>query len=340
MSGPRRRWIVPAAVVLLGMSVPVDGSDAATQQPAERPLSIDDLARLDTLLAQEDATASRILDRHTLRDIAGLALVAGIGLYSFFRNSYRLKLVTLALSVVYLGFVKASLVSIVDVFGALQRNLPPFAAAVPYYLLLALTICTTVLWGRFYCGRICAFGALTQLMDRIVPARLRYEPPPWIDRRAAYLKYVVLFGAIGYVLNGGSPQIYRYIEPFWLFTLSGDIVMWTLAGGLLVATVLVRNLYCRYLCAVGAGLGVLSSLTLFPIGRWKECSHCTLCEKTCEWGAIRGPKIVKRECVRCDDCERLADNRSACPHWLRLARSSRGVRRIPLVPHDRASAGL
>ena len=41
------------------------------------------------------------------------------------------------------------------------------------------------------------------------------------------------------------------------------------------------------------------------IKRWSECDSCKICEKTCEWGAIRGPEIVMSECVRCDDCERL-----------------------------------
>jgi len=45
----------------------------------------------------------------------------------------------------------------------------------------------------------------------------------------------------------------------------------------------------------------------------------------CEWGAIRGPKIVASECVRCDDCERLYLDTEKCPHWLILARKSKAV---------------
>ena len=45
-------------------------------------------------------------------------------------------------------------------------------------------------------------------------------------------------------------------------------------------------------------LGLLSGLTVFRIKRWSECKTCKICEKTCEWGAIRGPIIVKSECVR------------------------------------------
>jgi hypothetical protein len=52
-------------------------------------------------------------------------------------------------------------------------------------------------------------------------------------------------------------------------------------------------------------------------------STCKICEKTCEWGAIRGPKIVASECVRCDDCERLYMDQAKCPHWLILKRKEK-----------------
>ena len=59
---------------------------------------------------------------------------------------------------------------------------------------------------------------------------------------------------------------------------------------------------------------------MFRIKRWSECNTCKICEKTCEWGAIRGPKIVASECVRCDDCERLYMDQKKCPHWIILRR--------------------
>jgi uncharacterized Fe-S center protein len=62
---------------------------------------------------------------------------------------------------------------------------------------------------------------------------------------------------------------------------------------------------------------------VFRIKRWPECGPCKICENTCEWGAIRGTRIVYSECVRCDDCERLYDDKAACPHWLLLAKRAR-----------------
>ncbi|HKB10551.1 MAG TPA: 4Fe-4S binding protein [Vicinamibacterales bacterium] len=254
-------------------------------------------------------------------DLSLLAAFIALTMVSFFRKSVRLKYVTLTAAVAYLGFMKSSLVSISDVFRLTDLSLPPFKYSLTWYLFSLFVVASTILWGRLYCGRVCAFGALTQLIDALVPARLRIELPRTIERRAAWIKYGVLAAVMVYYLvtkDVASPI--RYAEPFWMFGLFGTTGMWIGLGVLLLATVFIRNLYCRFLCPVGATLGLLSSLTVFRIKRWRECNTCKICEKTCEWGAIRGPQIVKRECVRCDDCERLYLDQKKCPHWIILRR--------------------
>ncbi|MDP6581143.1 MAG: 4Fe-4S binding protein [Vicinamibacterales bacterium] len=307
---------VLSLLLLTGSAAVPQPVAAQPPSPEAQPLSLDDLGALDALLEEDTEEAVSELDSAAIVDVAALGLLLAFAIFSFVRKSDWLKVVCLVLSVAYLGFVKASLVSVVDVFGALRLSLPAFQDGQAYYLLIVFTLVSAVLWGRFYCGRICAFGALTQLMDRVVPARYRVEPSASLDRRLVYLKYVVLGGAVLYFLASGDTLVYRYIEPFWMFTLNGNAIMWTLLAILLTATVFVRNLYCRYLCSVGAGLGLLSNLTMFRIKRWHACQTCKLCEKTCGWGAIDGPKILVSECVRCDDCERLYADEDRCPHWL------------------------
>jgi polyferredoxin len=257
-----------------------------------------------------------------LRDQApGLAMLAAFGalaLVGFFRKSEPLKWITMGVAVVYLGFAQSQLITVVNIFALTEWNLPVFRHNLAWYAFAIFTVVTTILWGRLYCGRVCAFGAMTQLLDRIVPARLRLEVPRWIDRRASYIKYGLLGTTVLYFLVTRDISIYKYVEPFWMFSLSATTGMWIGLALLLVATVFVRNLYCRFLCPVGAFLGLLSNLTVFRIKRWSECNTCTLCEKKCEWGAIRGPKIIASECVRCDDCERLYMDKKKCPHWLIL----------------------
>lgn len=261
-----------------------------------------------------------------LRDQApGLTLFvafATLTLVSFFRNSVPLKYVTLVTAVVYLGFAKSKLISIVNVFGLVTGNLPIFRYNLAWYLFAGFTVVSTVLWGRLYCGRVCAFGALTQLLDRIVPARWQVEVPVWLEQHAARVKYWLLATTMLYFLVTADIAAYRYVEPFWMFSRRMTTGMWVALIVLFTATVFVRNLYCRFLCPVGAALGLLSKLTVFRIKRWSECDSCKICERTCQWGAIRGPEIVMTECVRCDDCERLYQDRAKCPHWLLLRRST------------------
>jgi NosR/NirI family transcriptional regulator, nitrous oxide reductase regulator len=254
-------------------------------------------------------------------DLALLCAFLAFALVSFFRKSVALKLATFAAAVGYLGFTKSTLVSISDVFRLTDMSLPPFKYSLAWYLFMGFVVVSTVLWGRLYCGRVCAFGALTQLLDPIVPKKMRVEIPVRIEKHANRIKYSVLAGVLVYfVITKDVALPVRYAEPFWMFSRFGTTDMWIGLAVLLTATLFVRNLYCRFLCPVGAMLGILSNLTVFRIKRWAECNTCRICEKTCEWGAIRGPKIVKSECVRCDDCERLYLDQQKCPHWIILRR--------------------
>ena len=286
---------------------------------------------------EEEAETWGALLRDQAADLVFFTGFAALVMVGFFRKSVPLKYVTLAAAVAYMGFTKSQLISVVNVYGLVTGNMPVFRYSLAWYLFAVFTVVTTVLWGRLYCGRVCAFGALTQLMDRVVPARLRVEVPPWLEQRAAWIKYGLLVAVLLYFLATADIPAYRWVEPFWMFTRRGTTAMWIALAVLLAATVFVRNLYCRFLCPVGAFLGILSKATVFRIKRWKECDTCKICEKACEWGAIRGPEIVMTECVRCDDCERLYADVKKCPHWLLLLRAKRRQRQaapsvIPVRP--------
>jgi NosR/NirI family nitrous oxide reductase transcriptional regulator len=288
-------------------------------------------------------------------DIAFTSGLIAFALFSFSRRSKPLKYATLAITVAYLGVVKSTMISVTDIFrvvdsgraviaipagemsvstlsSAVASSFPDFKYSVAWYIFAGFTVISTVVWGRLYCGRICAFGAFTQWMDAILPKRLRVEPPLWLERRAGFVKFGLLAAVILYYTVSHETGIYRYVEPFWMFTRSATPLLWTMLGMLLVATIVVRNMYCRFLCPVGATLGLISQVsTVLPIKRWSECKTCKICERACEWGAIQGPTIIKTECVRCDDCERIYSDQKSCVHHLLAAKQERWQKQgIPL----------
>jgi len=324
----RRLLFALGCVVVMGASLiagPEEQGPAYTDSPAYTVLALQQAPTggFDFPEEEDDQPSWRDDILAQALDIGLVIAFSTLAFISFFRKSRALKYVTLVASVVYIGFWKSTLLSIVNVFGLFGGNLPIFRYSLAWYLLAAITVVSTVLWGRVYCGRICAFGALTQLMDRVFPARWQIKIPRAIERRASWIKYGILAGVLAYFMVTRDPLIYPYVEPFWLFGIYGKTpVLYTMLAALLIATVFVRNLYCRFLCPLGAALGILSTLTVFRIKRWSECKTCKICEKACEWGAIRGPQIVLTECVRCDDCELLYEDTKKCPHHLILIRKA------------------
>jgi polyferredoxin len=302
-------------LIVLALWLLVSAPAILDAQPPDDPWGFDDEVQVETW---GDILRPQALD---------LSLVAGFfafALVSFFKKSKPLKYVALALAVAYLGFAKSFLISITNVFSIIDWNWPIVKYNLAWYLFAGFTLVSTVLWGRLYCGRLCAYGALTQLLDAVVPPRLRVNVPKAIERRAAWIKYGLLGLVLVYYLATRNIMVYRFVEPFWMFGLSEQTALWIGLGVLLAATVFVRNLYCRFACPVGATLGIISQVsTVFPIKRWSECKTCKICEKACEWGAIDGPKIVKSECVRCDDCERIYDDKKTCVHWLIIVKKEK-----------------
>jgi hypothetical protein len=67
---------------------------------------------------------------------------------------------TFVAAVGYLGFTKSSLVSVSDVFRLTDLSVPEFKYSLVWYAFMTFVVVTTVLWGRVYCGRVCAFGAM------------------------------------------------------------------------------------------------------------------------------------------------------------------------------------
>jgi len=266
-------------------------------------------------------------------DLLPLAAFLLLAYVSFHRKSVRLKYATLVLSVVYMGFYKSNLLSITDIFRVVDWSFPPFSHNLAWYLFAGFTLVSTVLWGRFYCGRVCAYGAFTQLMDAVLPKAWRVDVPKSIEAKAGWIKFGILATVLAYYAVTHNTMVYRYVEPFWMFGRSEtNPFLWAGLGVLLAVTVFVRNAYCRFLCPLGASIGVVSLATVFRIKRWSECSTCRICEKACEWGAIKGPEILRTECVRCDDCERIYADEAKCAHWRIIDYRKRKGGTIPLTP--------
>jgi polyferredoxin/Pyruvate/2-oxoacid:ferredoxin oxidoreductase delta subunit/NAD-dependent dihydropyrimidine dehydrogenase PreA subunit len=85
-----------------------------------------------------------------------------------------------------------------------------------------------------------------------------------------------------------------------------NLLIATLFFGLIALNLLAHRFWCRYLCPLGALLGLLSKISLFRPVIGTACTQCTRCAIVCKPGAVNtNPDdfhIMPSECTVCLDC--------------------------------------
>ena len=239
-----------------------------------------------------------------------------------------LKVASLVLAVAYLGFVKASLVSVVDIFGAMRgtpAGMDGRAGLLPPH--------------RVHAGLDGAVGAPVLRADlRVRGPHAAHGPggagtPP---RRAAGVarsapRLPQVRGPRG--RRSVCPRGRRHPRvPLHRAVL--DVHAQRQCRDVDAA----RGCCCWRRCSCATS-------TAATCARWGRVSGCcptspssassggasatraSSARRRASGGAIDGPKILVSECVRCDDCERLYADEDRCPHWLiqKRARRPRGA---------------
>lgn len=186
----------------------------------------------------------------------------------------------------------------------LMQNLV-ISGTVPFYWLGTVALYGLVL-GRGLCGWFCPFGALNDLLSFRKVRFLRALSP---------VKFAVLAGTVvaAWQLGdtwfcklcpaGGLEASLPYLglgvarvnAPFLVH-------MGTLAATL-VGMVVVARFWCRYLCPMGALLGLFNRVSLFGLrleaGR---CLDCGRCSQACPMGLDPQHQINATDCIKCGEC--------------------------------------
>ena len=307
-----------------GSAAPTAPADAVAPSPGPTAqtlptptVSASDFGLFDSLYEEEEETLlSKILEETSWARVVWLLLLLGLVSWAFFTKSSSLRWVTLGATLLYLGFVDGGFLSVSHIIAGISVGPGVYLTDLPLLLIVTFTVGTTLLWGRVFCGFLCPFGALQDFIERIVPRRFRRGLPRTIHHHALYVKYAVLLLVLAPALLGLQLSLFGYFEPFGtVFFLSRSVLLWAIAVGILAACIVVPRFYCRYVCPLGAALALGSLLAPFRIRRVEACTVCKVCEVRCPTGAIRGPEIDFKECVRCNICEiNLIQRAGECRH--------------------------
>jgi len=279
--------------------------------------------------------------------VLGLALAALtallIGMHRLTRHARLLQALRtgfLVFTLVWIGWVAGAQLSIVNVFAWLQglvngNGLAVLLADPLLCVLLAFVVVSFVVWGRgVFCGWLCPFGALQELLAKAARAvRLpQWSPSFRIHRLLWPVKYVSLAVVAFAALHGlQTMAVAAEVEPFKTvislrFDRAWPYVVYAVV--LLAVGLVVERAFCRFLCPLGAVMAIGGKLRLrrfMPLKRRAECgSPCQLCAKRCPIQAIEpSGKINMDECFYCLDCQAIHDDANLCPPLVQAARRNR-----------------
>ncbi|MGP1440643.1 MAG: 4Fe-4S binding protein [Treponema sp.] len=218
-----------------------------------------------------------------------------------------------------------------------SRMKPPYKFHLPYYV-VGLTALFAIAMGRFYCGYVCPFGFYQDLLDKIPVKKIKV--PHKLDNVLRWMKFVFLgvavfllpffvpyffLGKYAYpffckyvcpqgVLVGAIPHIIydyfmrdaesRQILPLLRYLFLNKFAIFIIIS---IACMFIYRLFCRYICPLGAFLGLFNPISIYRFKINDKCIHCNKCQKACKMNipVFRVPNSF--DCIRCDECIK------ACP---------------------------
>ena len=179
-----------------------------------------------------------------------------------------------------------------------------------------------ILFGRMICGWLCPFGLIQELLYKIKSPKVKKSP---VTRVLSYLKYVLLVVFAGIIplmyafrsqplpgfckyicpagtIEGGLLLLSNKMNESAFFPMLGPLFTWKfmLMISIVVGSVFIFRLFCRFLCPLGGLYGLFNKLSIFGVKVDEEkCTHCNLCIAHCKCDIKH---VADQECISCGEC--------------------------------------
>ncbi len=202
-------------------------------------------------------------------------------------------------------------------------------------VLFAAFLFTAVFMKKGFCGWICPVGFFSEYTWKTGKKLFgrNFVLPKWLDYPLRSVKYLLMLFFVYAALTMSIPELKAFIYGSYnkvadvrmllFFTQMSRLTFWVLIA-LVVLSLFVKNLWCRYLCPYGALLGFFSIFSPLKITRNpKTCTGCADCTKACPANI----KVHTLQRIRSDECMSCVACLDACPEKdtlkLRFGKKSR-----------------
>jgi polyferredoxin len=175
---------------------------------------------------------------------------------------------------------------------------------------------SSLLFRESFCSWICPVGTVSEYLWKLGRRVFgkTFQIPRWLDLPLRSLKYLLLLFFVYAVTAMSASAISEFVaSPYGLVVDVRMLNFFRFMGGttaivvaaLTLASVLIQNFWCRYLCPYGALMGLISMFSPLRIMRsQRTCIDCAKCAKACP-AALPVDKLVQirsAECTGCLEC--------------------------------------
>ena len=217
------------------------------------------------------------------------------------------------------------------------------------FFLFASFLAISFVFRKSFCSWLCPVGTISEYLWKLGRSTFgrNFQLPRWADIALRSVKYVLLGFFIYAVAGMSATAIAEFLgSPYALivdvrmlnfFRYLGGTTAFVVLG-IVIASVFVQNLWCRYLCPYGAFLGLVSLLGPARITRNPgTCIDCAKCAKACP-SALPVDKLVQIRSAECTGCLECV---AVCPAKDTLAMSlPAGWRKRRAIPAWSMAAGI
>ena len=162
----------------------------------------------------------------------------------------------------------------------------------PFFLALVVPA-LVVLFGNVYCGYVCPFGALQELLGDLRPKHYETDPAKTVWRYGRAVKYLLLLLLVALF---AMTRDYGALAADPLITVFSALreraALW-MGAAVLALGLVFRRFWCRNLCPAGAFLSLLNGLRL--LRKWPPFTR----PARCDLGVRTGLEL---DCIYCDRC--------------------------------------
>jgi hypothetical protein len=181
-----------------------------------------------------------------------------------------------------------------QVFSLLSLQMPAFQLTGGFFVLVVVPV-LVLLFGNVYCGYVCPFGALQELVGDLRPRALPADPQPGSWQLGRATKYALLaLPALLFALTR-DPVVLMGDPLITFFSSSGTEWIFWFAVTALALSLVFRRFWCRNLCPAGAFLALFNRVQLLRrIVPRTQPGRCDL--------GVRSVRDL--DCLCCDRCRR------------------------------------